>query len=225
MNVTRQTRIFVPRNELYNHALWAETVIGKIICPLVKIHENNLVWFWFTRYDLTKEQDSDDCDINKIPAAFMNPENQHYRSVRFRYCLSDELRESFEHECHTLIIEAQCTISGFRGFDFPEQLGDVRHLEGERTPERIQRRAQLVVENYCSVARLILDALSGPDGEGRYWLPHFNTDPWQSTPFQVIHHIFCNSTDVPLYVQYPEHVPSGPTSKPQHIIRFQRVWF
>jgi len=53
-NVSRQTRIFVPRDDLFNHDRWAETIIGRIIAPLVH-GVDYLDWFWFSRYDCPKQ--------------------------------------------------------------------------------------------------------------------------------------------------------------------------
>lgn len=221
MNLARQTRIFVPRNDLFNHPNWAEIVFGRVIAPMVQIADEYLEWFWFTRYDCPKNMDSDDCDIDKIPAEFINPENKHYRSVRFRYCLPQERQGVFEDECAQLIAQSGCVISDFRQYDLIGDLGNERHLEGDRTPERIQARASLVLNNYCSISKLILHALSGPDENGRFQLPHHLT-PNQRSPFHVFHHIYCNATDVPLYVDYIDNVPGNP---PQQIVRSQRVYF
>lgn len=221
--VPRQTRIFVPRDDHFNHPNWAETVYGRIIRPMVDSCEEYLEWFWFTRYATPKAESSGDCDINQIQPAerFVDPQTGHYHSIRFRYCMPKERVESFECECGQLIGETGYSISDFRDYDYLADLGGQRHLEEPRTRQRIQERADLVANHYFSIARLILHSLSGPDSDGRFQLPH-QRNPGSETPFHVCHHIFCNATDVPLYVHCIVNVPGNP---PKQIVRRERVHF
>jgi hypothetical protein len=222
-NVNRQTRIFVPRDDLFNHDRWAETIIGRIIAPLVR-GADYLHWFWFSRYDCPREMDSGDCDIDQIPKEFVNPENQHYRSVRFRYCVPKDRMNIFESECLKLISSANCVVSDFRDWDLVADLGAARFLDGETSDTRIRERAALVLENCYTIAKLILHALSGPDEEGRYHLPH-HLNPDQRSAFNVIHHLFCNMTDVVLFMQFIEHIPGTALTPPQHVMHAIRARF
>lgn len=226
MFAIRQTRIFVPRNTLFNHPFWAESIIGHIIAPLVASYRKQLSWFWFTRYDLPPEEDSDDCDMSKIPVDFMDGQTRFFRSMRFRYSVASDEQSEFEDECTRLINSSNCAISDFRPYDLVTGLGDDRHLEENRTPERREERSDLVVQLYHRVAKLILHAIVGPDSEGRYCLPHhILRNPDQETPFHVFHHIYCNATDVPLYVRAVHHAPGGARNPPQHSVQFHRVFF
>jgi hypothetical protein len=221
-----QTRIFAPRDDLFNHQLWAETLIGRIIAPLVRNFNDALVWYWFTRYVTAKEEASGDCELSKIPEHFMDPGTKSYKSVRFRFAITDEKLSELEGECRRLVDGAGCAISDVRVYAIVDDLGGDRHLEEPRTPERRQKRAQLVVENYFSIAKLILDALTGPDSAGRYCLPHQpETDPQVETPFRVFHHIFCNATDVPLYIRVAYHTLGDASGPPRHELRLERVRF
>jgi hypothetical protein len=220
----RQVRMFARPAGLYEHDRWAETIIGRIIAPAVQQFEGSLDWYWFTRYLAGADEAAEDCDLAAIPANFMHPEAGYYRSIRFRYSVSDEARGDFEERCRALIGEADCAISGFLDYPILDDLGGERHVEEPRTPERRKRRARLVAEHYCSVAKLILDSLKGPDEDGRYHLPHHEHFSGES-PFQAFHHIFCNATDVPLYVRVIEQIPGDPTRPPQlrevqHRVRF-----
>lgn len=226
MTHIKQVRIFAPRNHLFADALWAETLIGRIIVPLVSEYEARLNWFWFSRYDCTSEVDSNDCDISQIPNDFMHPESKHYRSVRFRYSLQSDCSSLFVNSCAKLITDVGCRISGFLPYDLVADLGGDDNLEEPRTVERRQRRAHLVVENYCSIAKLVIHALAGPDPNGCYSLPHHADDnPTHPTPFNRFHHIFCNVTDIPLYVTTAHHAPGGALNAVQHELRYHRVWF
>lgn len=215
----QQVRIFAPHQGLYAHERWAETVIGRIIAPAIRKLEASLDWYWFTRYVATSEEDSGDCDITRIPQDFMDTETRRYKSVRFRYSVADDAQADFEDACRTAIGDERCAISDFLPYAILDDLGGPRHVEEPRTQERRERRAQLVVENYCSVAKLILDALRGPDADGRYHLPHH--EPFTGeTPFQAFHHIYCNATDVPLHVRLIQQIP-GDSTQP---LKLQEVW-
>jgi len=220
----RQVRIFAPPHGLYDQERWAETVIGRIVAPCVQQFEGSLDWYWFTRYVSGADEAAGDCDLAAIPANFMHRETGYYQSMRFRYAVQDEARADFEERCRALIGDAGCAISGFLDYPILDDLGGARHVEQPRTQQRRERRAQLVAEHYCSIAKLILDALKGPDADGRYHLPHH--EPFTGeTPFQAFHHIYCNATDVPLFVRLIQQVPGDPTRQPQlqevsHRVRF-----
>ena len=198
MTRIRQTRIFAPMTALFSHALLAETLLGRIIAPSVSKFEQALTWYWFTRYVQPPDGDSGDCVLADIPESFMDAGNRTYKSIRFRYMVADDRTNEFEDYVRSLVDRIGCAVSDFREYPINEDLGGDRHIEEPRTPERRQRRAQLVVQNYFSVAKLVLDALAGPDVDGRYWLPHQkNYNPQQETPFGVFRHVYCNAIGVP----------------------------
>jgi len=156
----------------------------------------------------------------------LDPQRGTHKSIRFRYAVDDDTCEAFEEKCRQLIEDAGCAISDFRTYPILQDLGGDRHLEEPRTSERREKQAQLVVANYHSIAELILDALIGPDAEGHFSLPHHhNPDPRHETPFRVFHHIFCNASDVPLYVPAIHHAPGDLQNGPKHEVQFHRVRF
>lgn len=225
MTMLRQTRIFAPHEGLFAHPLWAETVIGRIIKPVVTKFQDVLEWYWFTRYIQPVDGDKDDCTFAQIPRTFVNTQSGTHKSIRFRYAVKDDICETFEEECRQLIGNAGCAISDFRTFPIVADLGGDRHLEEPRTPERREKRAQLVVANYHSIAELILDALIGPDAEGHFSLPHYKAEAGQETPFHAIHHVFCNTSDIPLYVSAIHNVPGDLQNGPRQEVQFHRVRF
>jgi hypothetical protein len=191
-------------------------MIGQIIQPLVQQFQKHLGWYWFSRYDCTAQDDSGDCDISKIPADFMDQSTKHYRSVRFRYTIQAEKTSEFETACGKLITDKDCAFSDFLPYVPLGDLADDRHLEEPRTPERQSERAELVVQNYFSLAKICLHALKGPDQDGHFFLPHYQKQPGTPTPpFSVIHHILCNMTDLPLWVGLDQLRPFGPTNQNQ----------
>jgi hypothetical protein len=195
----RQTRIFTPQTAPFDSEFWAETVLGNIIEPAVT-DADGLDWFWFSRYKCPPGVDSGDCDITKIPPNFQRPDGN-FHSLRFRYSIQIDHQEAFESKIQNLLNARSCHISDFRNYDFLDDLGGERHTGGERTPERQQRRADLVAQFYNATADLVMDALVGPDEEGRFSIEkNDNSQNPLGSSFESLHHLFCNITNVPLRV-------------------------
>ena len=196
----RQTRVFVPFREPEEG--WAETLIARIIRPLTDRFSDRLGWFWFSRYGEFSDE-LDDCEPGKISSEYLRPRvggGPSHRSVRFRYSIADGHLEEFEQCAKTLIDEHGYRISDFRPYDIVADIGSGRFLAVEnRLPGRAERRARLVTEFYMASSWLVLDALVGPDADGRYRLEtndDLRENPRGST-FQSIHHLFCNITGTP----------------------------
>lgn len=198
---TRQTRVFVASNEPLND--WAETIIGRVIVPITRQFSGQLNWFWFSRY-ISPINDSGDCDVSLIPAPFLQPlsaggQPQH-RSVRFRFDIVAAGQPAFESQLQALILQHGYAVSDIRDYDFVGDTGGHRFLGDEnRQPGRDVQRAHLVTNYYQSISALVVDALVGPDVQGRFRL-ETNSDqqnPHGST-FESLHHLFCNITQPPL---------------------------
>jgi hypothetical protein len=209
--VTRQTRIFVPPTILFNHNFWVETLVGSIIAPLVKSFPA-LEWFWFSRY-VSDQSDSGDCEINAIPCYFGTDRNflsigpdGRYRSLRFRYSISENELEAFENKAKGLIEKHQCAISDFRDYEYIGELGGSRFLAGEPDIHRQKERAELIAQNFYVLSKLYIHTLIGPDDKGHYRteLSDSEQNPRQSI-FESVHHFFCNITEVPTRVLVSGH--------------------
>src|SRR5437762_3777787 len=161
----QQTRIFVPPDAPYDNANWAETVIGRIIRPVVQEFPS-LEWFWFSRYGEDKQGSGGDCDIAAIPDAFAT--NGIYCSVRFRYSIPPADAPAFQQRCAELIVAAACRISDFRDYIYLDDLAWKRFLGGSYTPERREQRAIRMAEFLCATSRFVIDTLHGPDAAGRF---------------------------------------------------------
>ena len=223
--MNRQTRIFVPLTTPFDRDNWAETVFGRIIKPVV---ENNdaLKLYWFSRYNCPASMDAGDCDITQIPPEFMNPQNQHYRSIRFRYSIDNNHLENFEQQCRNLIQENNCCISDFRDYDIVGDLGSNRHLGGDRTQDRRTQRAELIGNLYWSICRLVLDNLIAPDAQGRYSFEHNDSNEIVfKSSFETPHHLFCNITEVPLRVLVSQIAIGTDVAPPQNPMQAVRVKF
>lgn len=186
-----------------------------VFTPLTNEFAAALEWFWFSRYVL-RADDSADCDIAAIPDEFKQPldpgGNPIHRSMRFRFKVSEDQQGQFERRASELIAASGYRISDFRAYDAVGDTGSDRFLGVENRGEgRRGQRAALVTDLYCAIARLVIDALVGPDEQGRFRL-EINDDnlsnPRAST-FQSIHHLFCNITDVPTDVYLFHKTDSG----------------
>jgi len=197
----RQTRIFVPPVSPFDDFFWSETLVGSVLAPIAHQAE----WFWFSRYVQYKTGDSGDCDINVIPDNFgIDPEGNIvgsgglFRSLRFRYQVSENQVEIFEAKLRNSINNYKCIISDFRSYPLVEDLGGDRFISGVLSQQRRIERADLMVKYLCDVCQLFLHALEGPDKYGKYRLEMSNhQDDPRYLIFGSAHHLFCNITRFP----------------------------
>jgi hypothetical protein len=197
----RQVRVFAPNRAPYTQDRWAEGILGHVIRPAVA-DSPDLAWFWFTRYYCTAKQDGGDCDISQVPKDYAVA-GATYRSLKLRYSVAENAIEEFERRCAALIKQSGCFASDFRDYNYLADLGAPRFLGGERTPQRRQARADLVVAQFHATCRLVLDTLVGPAADGQFTVEKdlaSRENPVGNSPLESIHHIFCNSTAVPLVI-------------------------
>jgi hypothetical protein len=195
----RQTRVFVRSDEPLDD--WAETLVGRVFRPLTSEFANVLNWFWFSRY---VSSDSADCDISLVPDEYKPLDSSgvmFHRSMRLRFNIDDpQACSAFERRSRELIDAGGYRISDFRDYDYVADTGSNRFLGVEnRQPRRSEQRAILASSFYCSISKLVVDAVVGPDGNGRFRMETSDDllqNPRGST-FQSFLHLFCNITSVP----------------------------
>ena len=210
--VHRQIRIFVPPAADGNH--WVETVVGRVIKPVVERHKPE--WMWFSRYGEDKERSSVDCDISKIPTHF--GKNGFYRSVRFRACIDRGSQKEFEQETLDRIREAEFAASGFIDYPYVDDLAHPRFLGEPRTPERKMCRAELMGRYLDAAARLYFDALKAPGAGNSYELePNENF----GSSFEGMRHLFCNMTNAPTPVFVNEDGAVQPNPSGEVVVTVQ----
>jgi hypothetical protein len=192
----RQISIFVPRSPPFDGNAWAEGVLGHVIRPLV-CGELGVSWFWFTRYAQPRSA-SERSEITGIPRSFAI--NGLFRSVRFCYALSAGSMPAFEERARALIGQVGARTAGSRDYDWLRDLGADRFTAAGQ-PSRRTTRAQLVAGVLLALCRLSLDCLSEPDELGRYRFEESvsRSNP-HGSPFESLHHLFCNITAVPTSV-------------------------
>jgi hypothetical protein len=191
-----QTRIFVRADEPQTD--WAETLIGRVIRPLTNEFQGVLEWFWFSRYQTRR--DTDDCDFEAIPVAYVDDV---HRSLRFRFKIPDDRRPEFEQTGRQLIAQHGYWISDFIEYRSVADTGSSRFLGVENRGDGRSEQRSLIVNNlYCAISRLVIDALVGADSLGRYRLEENDSpDNPQRSSFQSVLHMFCNITNVPTEVE------------------------
>jgi hypothetical protein len=219
----RQTRIYAPKVVPYDTPTWAETMMARVIRPMVQLQGMN--WFWLTRY-ASETPEFADSDGSSVPAGFFD--GQMCRSLRFRFDVDDDQRERFETRATTIINTEQCWIADWRPYGDDELCSD-RFLGEDRSAIRKNER-RAIVRNYLeSVSRLALHALVPADETGRF---RFETSDHPENPhgsaFFSLHHLFCNPTEVLLIVlvtsdgmnltcgtrQYPPPILQGGSTVP-----------
>lgn len=188
----RQTRIYAPAKAPYDSQFWAETMMARIIKPLVE-QCSEISWFWFTRY-ASEEQDFADSNGDAAPPAFFDHNN--FRSLRFRFEVADSAIAVFENCGNELISREGCWNADWREYGISELCSN-RFIGEERSNDRRKQRLVIVRDYVVSVSRLALHALVAADNQGRFRFEH-NDDlenPHDSAFFSL-HHLFCNPTEV-----------------------------
>ncbi len=179
----------------YDNAHWAETMMARVVKPLIRSHELN--WFWFTRYaSITPE--FADSDGTNAPAGFFD--GQICRSLRFRIDIDDNRLEDFEANASALIDKERCWIADWRAYGEGELCSD-RFLGEDRSDIRRTERLAIVRDYTESVCRLAVHALVPADERGRFRF-EVNDNPLNphASAFFSLHHLFCNATEVFLTV-------------------------
>jgi hypothetical protein len=193
-----QTRIFVPPMAPYQQECWVECVVGHIIAPLVKKYQ--LHHFWFSRYGEGAEGSKGDTDLTKIPPGFEL--NGLYRSVRFRLWLPESQRAAFEQELRATVTGVGCWIFDLRDYPDLDDLASKRFCGGNFAQTRREERRDEMREFLSATARLFVHMLESPNSQQEFRLED-NTERNNNTEgvtFQSVHHLFCNMTEVPLFV-------------------------
>jgi len=188
----RQTRIYAPMTPPYDDKYWWETMLGRIIAPLVT-NQEGLVWFWFTRY-ASLQPEFADSDGTHLPNGFFG--TQPCRSLRFRCEVDDSLISEFEIKANQLINHEGCWNANWLDYGINELSSD-RFIGEDRSVDRRNERLTLVKAYVESVSRLVLHALVPADHQGKFrFEQNDNSENPHGSPFFSLHHFFCNPTEV-----------------------------
>lgn len=197
MDMSGQTRIFVPQAGRYEVSAWYPTLLGRVVGPLLA-EAHCLNWFWFTQYVQPREPGADwgDCCARMIPDSF-RWDDGNFRSLRLRFQGAAAAVAALEADGQLLLQDNGCMNTDWRPYSLVGDLGG-RRFGGDahgRGNELI--RARLLVSFLHASARLVLDTLVGPDANGQYAFEANSSalNPW-GTAWQSIHHLVCNVSNL-----------------------------
>lgn len=144
--------------------------VGEFVLPIVEHRLHE--HFWFTHYG--------NC--------------ARFRVLTDRYAILQE------------VIRKQCAATGLedrgdeKDLTLVGDLGHDRFLAANRKDKQPESRAMLVLRFLHAIAELVCDnVLKGPDG---YWVleKSENSENPNGSNFESLHHLFCNSTQLRLFV-------------------------
>jgi hypothetical protein len=191
----------------YDGVTWAETIFGRIIRPLVAVHPE-LRWFWFLRYVETKDSGSPDFDVGRIAGDFFP--GGRGRLVRFRFSIREGDFSAFESCGSDIIRREGCGFSHWPDYGGLGELGGARFCGENGRPKPCDERAELNAQMLCSLSRIVLHSVVGPDAEGRYAMEkNVHEENPNGSTFESLHHCYCNMTGVPLDVLVLRNKQSG----------------
>lgn len=187
--------IYYPPTHLQDN--WGNQIIGKVIQPIV---ENYTVrWLWITRYlqpvAYTPQVTVPHEYQFSMPEVSSEPMNAF---ILFRLSVEDKSAQSHATELATT---AGYYVSDWMDWDVVADLGSNRFIYSD--PDDVERaeRAHQIATFMSSTAMLLVSSLKEENGE---WRIETNNDK-EGNPhgnfFQSVHHLFCNTTEVPLFVQ------------------------
>ncbi|MBZ0291119.1 MAG: hypothetical protein K8L99_01005 [Anaerolineae bacterium] len=180
------------------NANWGNEIIGKVIKPIVE--EYAMRWLWITRYN---QPVAETPHLGTIPPDYQYhhpdvPDTPLNAFILFRLSIEDK---SVQQRATELARAAGYFVVDWRDYDVVQDLGSNRFIrEDASDTERVERAYQIAMF-MDTVAKLLVHSLREENGE---WRVEPNSDKALNPDgsfFQSVHHLFCNTTEVPLFVQ------------------------
>lgn len=183
---------------------WVEFILGAVVKPLMDKHGESITRVGILRYSDAYDHENPK-GVPKLPERYQN--DTFYRFIWLRMSIEDSSRDAVNQECITLINKANChSPVGWQYYNLVEDLGKDHFTGLDSTPEAKARRAYLIADFLDATTRLMLDCLTKDTNEEWSFeenpgsnIEGHNINPHGST-FEAAHHLFCNSTGVPLSV-------------------------
>lgn len=203
--------IFVPATQPMDN--WVEQILGTVIRPLHEEFDTSIRWIWVTRYIQNLEQlpDSvkDHFSIQAVPDRFLLPGPYSYRYIVFRVSVEEDKKQTLYQRALQLVEAAGFYVVPWVDYDIVRDLGNNRFIHEGATEEERVHRARLVANFIDATVRLMLDSLIEENGQ---WKLEPNTHKYNpdGSLFQSMHHLFCNATDVPIFI----HLQIRPSKYP-----------
>ena len=186
--------IYYPPSHL--HVNWGKEIIGKVIKPVVEGYA--IRWLWITRY----LQPVASTPHLTVPSEFQfvlpdAPDEPKAAFILFRLSIEDQ-------SAHQRTIElgkaAGFFVSDWIEYDVVSDLGSNRFIHADANDAERFQRAHQIAMFMSAVATLLVYSLREENGQ---WEVESNNDRVQNPAnsfFQSVHHLFCNTTEVPLSV-------------------------
>jgi hypothetical protein len=197
----RRVRIFVPAQEPYRVADWAETFLAHVgpTCSTATV-----AWWWFTRYAMpsTHADASGDCVLGDVGPEYVwnDPDTPRHRSVRLTLGVDEQHREAVEAAITTCVAQhgGFVTSLGFIDYGLDADLGGTRFFPAAGAADARHRRAERVAALLHAASELLLDGLES-DGAGHFAAQRVpDVQNCNAHLFDSPHHLFCNISGVPL---------------------------
>jgi len=194
----RQIRIFVLPAEGPN---WVESVVGKIIAPVV--NTPHIHWFWFSRYGEDKGGSSEDCNLDHIPPEYnhdLDPtHNGLWRSIRFRYAVVAMRCSQVEKKILCLLAKSDYAASCCLPYHWSDDLASDRMLVPPHSRQRKLKRARGMAKALHGAAEVFIDCLQqAPSGQ---FFQEKNSYIWGfGSSMEPLRHLLVNMTGAPTQV-------------------------
>ncbi len=187
--------IYFPPHRL--HAHWGNEIIGKVIKPIVEGYA--IRWLWITRY-LQAVADTPHLSI-PLDYQFVTPDAPNVpRNAFILFRLSIE-NKAAQQRTVEVARTAGYHVLDWTDYDVVDDLGKNRFIHADASDvERVERAYQIAMF-MSTAATLLVYSLKEDNGE---WQIEANSDKTNNPDgsfFQSVHHLFCNTTEVPLSVQ------------------------
>jgi hypothetical protein len=187
--------IYCPPARLQNN--WHKEIIGKVIKPIAENY--SIRWMWITRYLQPVVLTPHLFVPNEYQFFFQHaPDIPHTAFTLFRLSVEDK---SAQRRAIELVQSAGYYTQGWVDYDVVADLGKDRFIRSDANEtERIERAHQIAVF-MSATSTLIVHSLKEENGE---WYTEANSDKANNPDgsfFQSVHHLFCNATEVPLFVE------------------------
>lgn len=194
-----QIWVFAPWQPPYGQANWVEQILGEIVSPVMHEYDAQIDAVWLTRY--VDSMDKEPYDGLRQPFLMQQDGQEYWRHAKLRFLLNGEI-DSFKLRVETLIQNAECIAPlGWQDFDYVSDLGSDRFIRPQANLDERKQRAYLVFQFMNMTTRLMLDSVQKND-LGQWMLePNEYKEAPTTSFFQSVHHLFCNATEAPMFVE------------------------
>lgn len=205
--------IFAPSGQ--SHENWVEQILGSVIRPAYQEFGEQIQWMWVTRYIEPLEFARRDaigeyCQKNPIPSNYVTHHNgtPYCRYAVFRLSVDSVSKSQIQQECLALAEKAGFWVVPWTKYDMVADLGSDRFIYPGAADLEREGRAFLVARFVDATVRLMLHSLVEEGGQWKLELNTSDQNPAGSI-FQSIHHLYCNTTGVPIDVLVDAQTRNG----------------